>query len=95
MIFPKLNFGKKKEAIDYEKDLPPLPPLDRNLPSLEPVPLTRREITMESASMDNVKSKIELMATQLENLNIKYETLNQKIEQMQRMVSEIYRIAKS
>jgi len=97
MMF-KLNFGfgKKKDVADYERGLPPLPNLDKNFPSMEPLPsLTRREVTMESAGMDNIKSKIDLMTTQMENLNIKYETLNQKIEQMQRMISEIYRIAKS
>jgi len=98
MAFPKLHlpFGKKKDVSEYEKDLPPLPPLDKNLPSLEPIPpLTRREITMESAGMDNIKSKIDLMTTQMDNLNIKYETLNQKIDQIQKMISEIYRLAKS
>ncbi|MBS3055255.1 MAG: hypothetical protein J4452_02055 [Candidatus Aenigmarchaeota archaeon] len=98
MAFPKLNlhFGKKKDVTDYEKGLPPLPPLDRNLPSMEPLPaFTRREVTMESANADNVKSKIDLMTTQLDNLNIKYETLNQKIEQIQKMITEIYRMAKS
>ncbi|MFH0711127.1 MAG: hypothetical protein V1944_00960 [Candidatus Aenigmatarchaeota archaeon] len=98
MTFPKLsfNFGKKKEVADYEKDLPPLPAIDKDLPSLGSFqPLTRREVTMESAGMDNIKSKIDLMTTQIENLNIKYENISQKIEQIQRMVSEIYKIAKS
>jgi hypothetical protein len=97
MAFPKLSlpFGKKKEAVDYEKDLPPLPPLGRDLTPLEPFQMARREVTMESAGMDNIKSKIDLMSTQLESLNNRYETLSQKIDQIQRMISEIYRIAKS
>ena len=96
MAFPKIDFhlGKKKEAIDYTKDLPPIS-LERNIPIMEPLPPLRREVTMESAGMDNIKSKIDLMTAQMDNLNIKYETLNQKIDQIQRMISEIYRMAKS
>jgi hypothetical protein len=75
-------FGKKKP------DLTPIP-----MRPLEPFPI--KPITQETAGMDNVKAKVDLVLTQLENLKVQNETLNERLKNLERDVGEILSIAKS
>jgi hypothetical protein len=55
---------------------------------LEPLP-PKMEITPQSTGIENVRSKMDLMMTQLESLAVKYQTLTEKVDRMEKMVQEI------
>ncbi len=59
---------------------------------LEPLP--KVEITPQTTSIENVRSKMDLLMTQLESLTVKHQTLSEKIDRIEKMVQEIYTIAK-
>lgn len=73
-------FRRKKE-----EPLPPLPPVE----------MPRPEFTTETATIDNVKAKMDLVMTQLDSLRTQYEAINQRIIVMERMLKELYDMAKS
>jgi len=56
--------------------------------------IPRPEITPESVSAENVKAKIDLVLTQLDNLSVKYDTLSERMDRMEKTINEIYAIAK-
>lgn len=66
---------------------------DISEPIAPPVPRPSG-MTMESATTDNMKAKMDLLVTQVEALNVRYETLNERLQNIERMVQEIYMIAK-
>lgn len=76
-------FKKKKEV--KTETVEPFPPLS---------PLPKPEINIETTGIENVRAKMDLMMTQLDNLNIRMETLNQRVDRIDRMLQEIYMIAK-
>lgn len=53
------------------------------------------EITAETATIENVRAKIDLLLTQLESLRIQQQALNERIIQIEKMIQELYRMAKS
>jgi rubrerythrin len=80
MVF---GFLKKKKPESEEIVLPPP----------EPVP-TKPEAT-ESATIEAVKAKIDLIATHIDGLKAQYALLNERLENLEKMVKEIYQMAKS
>ncbi len=61
----------------------------------KPTDMPKVEITPETATIDNVKAKMELVLTELDSLKIQYNVMNQRVMSMERMVKEIYDMAKS
>ena len=45
--------------------------------------------------VENLRTKMELILSQIDTLKAKNDTMNEKIEQIEKMVKEIYEIAKS
>ena len=62
-------------------------PPKASLPSLTSV--------TETITMDNVKSKMDLVLTQLDSIKTEYQVLNERLTSIERMVKEIYDMAKS
>lgn len=79
MVF---GFGKKKEP----EPVPPVPPVELTPPKPE---------TSETADMENIKAKIDLLATRVEGLRTQYSMINERLENLEKMVKEIYQLAKS
>jgi hypothetical protein len=73
------GFHKKKEPEQ-------IPPIELAPPKPE---------TSESASMENIKAKIDLLATHIEGLRTQYSMINERLENLEKMVKEIYQLAKS
>lgn len=63
--------------------------------SPEDMPLSALEISQEETTIDNIKAKMDLMATNFDTLKTQYEILNQKISAIEKMVKEMYQMAKS
>jgi len=59
----------------------------------EPVPLpiepVKPIVSTEPATMENLKAKIDLSLTHLDNLRIQYENLNERMKNIERLVTEI------
>jgi len=72
-----LDRFKKKEPLPDVGSLPSLPPALPEAP------------TLEKTTMENVKAKIDLVATQLDSLRTQYETLNERIKNIEKVVTEI------
>lgn len=50
--------------------------------------------SLESASNENVRAKVDLVLTQMESFNIRMDTVSQRLERLERMIQEIWTIAK-
>lgn len=50
--------------------------------------------SVESASNENVRVKVDLVLTQMESVNIRMETISQRLDRLERMIQEIWTIAK-
>lgn len=84
-IFSKLTgIFKRKKKDDILKDLPPLPPLT-----------TKTDITSESATVGNVKARMDLVLTQMDSLRVQYETMSERLANIEKMIKELYEMAKS
>jgi hypothetical protein len=75
-------FGKREERLPE----PVIPS------AMEP---TKFETTAESATIDNVKAKMDLVLTQLDSLRVQYQVLNEKVTTMEKILQELYKMAKS
>jgi len=73
------------------KKKPPAMPIE----STEDIPLSALEVNQEETTIDNIKAKMDLMATNFDTLKTQYEILNQKISAIERMVKEMYEMSKS
>ena len=101
--FPfKLVFKKKEEPVDvaypdtFEQPPPQYPsqyqaPYPPQYPSQYQTP----NYPTSESGLENVRAKVDLVVTQIDNMKIEYETLNQRIQNIEKMVREIYAIAKS
>lgn len=49
----------------------------------------KREITPESATIENLKAKMDLVLTQLDSLRVQNETLSERIKNIEKLVTEI------
>jgi len=77
------GFLKKKKPETEEVVLPP------------PEPVPPKTENTESASIEAVKAKIDLIATHIDSLKVQYTVLNERLENLEKMVKEIYQMAKS
>jgi hypothetical protein len=83
-LMSKLKFWKKGDEI--------LPPITPEAPL---APLPPRPVTAESAGIDNVKAKVDLILTQIESIKVQNETLNERVKNTEKAVAEILAIAKA
>jgi hypothetical protein len=70
---------------------------EEKLPEPE-IPLTETpkfDITPEIATIENVRTKMDLVLTQLDSLRVQYQVLNEKVTNMERILQELYKMAKS
>lgn len=65
------------------------------LPEIEKLPILKPEVTAETATIENVKAKMDLVLTQLDSLRAQYEAINERIITIERMLKELYSMAKS
>lgn len=49
----------------------------------------------EDSTIENIKAKMDLIATHFDTLRTQYEVLNEKISVIEKMVKEMYQMAKS
>ena len=49
----------------------------------------------EDSTIENIKAKMDLIATHFDTLKTQYEVLNEKISVIEKMVKEMYHMAKS
>lgn len=87
-IFSRLGgiFRRKKADEDLLKDLPTTGPVSPP-PSFLP--------TAESASIENVKARMDLVLTQMDSLRVQLDTLNGRVANIEKMIRELYDMAKS
>lgn len=76
-IMDIFSFLRRKKEPDVVPELPPMEPF--------PTP----EGDMGSASIENVKAKIDLLLTRIDSLKTQYETLNERVKNIEAMVQEI------
>jgi hypothetical protein len=80
-------FSKIKGIFRRKKEEP--------LPELEKLKLPKPEITTETATIENVKAKMDLVLTQLDSLRTQYEAMNERVITIEKMLKELYTMAKS
>lgn len=85
MIFMGI-FSRIKEIFRRKKEEP--------LPELEELKLPKPEITAESATVGNIKTKMDLVLTQLDSLKTQYEAMNERIITIEKILKELYNMAK-
>ena len=61
----------------------------------EEMPFSALEMDQETTTIENLKAKIDLIATHFDTLKTQYEVLNEKISAIEKMVKEMYRMSKS
>lgn len=76
------KFGSKK------KEEPKIEEPAVRMPALPEVP-------NEPANLENIKTKVDLILSQIDSLKIRYESLNERIILIEKMVKEMYDMAKS
>ncbi len=76
-------FGLPRKKKDKEPEKPPI---------YTPLP---GQVTQETTTIENVKSKMDLVLSRLDSLRTEHETLNERVGNMERMLKEIYAMAKS
>jgi len=64
----------------------PLPP---------PAMLPKIDVTVETATADNLKAKMDLLITEMDSMKFQYSALNERLQNIERMLREIYQMAKS
>lgn len=82
-----LIFRKKEKPIETPASLTPLSSRASALPAGYP--------SISDTNLENLRAKVDLMLTQIDNLKIEYEAINQRMQNIERMVKEIYTMAKS
>ncbi len=86
IIFPfKIIFGRGKSREPVQDQLPPLPPSDIPPSQFQP----------SDVATNNLKSKIDLMLSQVDSMKVEYDAINQRLQTIERMVRELYMMAKS
>ena len=68
-------------SIFKKKEKPPAV----DIKSLPPI----SELSLEKTSAENMKAKMDLIATQMDSLRTQYETLNERIKNIEKLVTEI------
>jgi hypothetical protein len=53
------------------------------------------EITLESASFENLMAKLKLVLTEMDSLRTEFGILNERVKNIEKMVKELYSMAKS
>lgn len=80
------------------RDIPPemaLPSASQSYPPLSSVQPAGRPIGgQEFASQENMKAKIDLIMTHIENLKLQHDTINQRLEHVEGMIKQLLDIAK-
>ena len=65
----------------------------------EPIPelsaIEERPISLEPATLENLKAKMDLILTQLDSVRVQNETLNERIKTLERILLEIRKLATS
>ncbi len=59
------------------------------------IQLSALEMSPESTNLENIKVKIDLIATHFDTLKTQYEVLNEKVSAIEKMVKEMYEMSKS
>lgn len=83
-------FRRKKAEVDMLS-------MGTSLPEIEiPRPVAPAELPRLPTAYgdENVRAKMDLIATHLESLKVQYETLNERVARIEKMLNEIYVIAK-
>jgi len=78
-----LGIFKKKQPEIPTEDLP------------EEIPMSALELSQEATTIENLKVKMDLIATHFDTLKTQYEVLNGKISAIEKMVKEMYEMSKS
>lgn len=81
-----LGFGKRKE-----EKLAPIPSVAA--PLTAPVPA--QPMMQEPATLESVKSKMDLLLSRVDNMKTQQDLLNERISNMERILKELYAMAKS
>jgi hypothetical protein len=61
----------------------------------QPINLSLPPVTTETATIENVKAKIDLILSKLDSIKTEQETLNERINGIERILKELYTMAKS
>lgn len=61
---------------------------------VEESPLSALDASQEYLTMDNLKAKMDLIATHFDTLKTQYEVLNEKVSSIEMMVKELYEMSK-
>ncbi|TAL47940.1 hypothetical protein EPN87_01800 [archaeon] len=62
---------------------------------LPPIEVPKVEVTTETATVDNLKAKVDLMVTEMDSMKYQFSALNERLQNIERMVREIWQMAKS
>jgi hypothetical protein len=78
-IFKKI-FGRKKKRKfeDLEKELPPIPEEKK-----------KKRVDEEKIHMDNVKARLDLILTELDNIKIQNKVMTERIKNMEKTLAEM------
>jgi len=76
-------FGRKKRRI-----------VEPMMPTHYPTPRISN-ISGDSTMMENVKSKMDLVLTQLDSIRTDYQIMNERVSKIENILKEIYELAKS
>ena len=77
-------FGRKKRKVVEPILVPP-----------HHFPPEISKISSESTMMENVKSKMDLVLTQLDSIRTDYQIMNERVSKIEKILKEIYELAKS
>jgi len=78
-------FGRKKRRI--------VEPIEPHFPTRFPPRIS--DISGETTMMENIKSKMNLVLTQIDSIRIDYQIMNERVSKIEKLLKEIYELAKS
>ena len=79
------------------RDLPPemaMPSATQSYPPLSMQPSSKPIGSAEFVTQENMKAKIDLIMTHIENLKLQHDTINQRLDHIEGMVKQLLDIAK-
>lgn len=82
-------FKKKKSIDEILKEVP------KDLPNASTTGTNNFGAASESATVANVKARMDLVLTQMDSLRVQYESVNERLINIEKMLKELYDMAKS
>lgn len=91
-LFDKLSFFKRKpkeEPVDYSS-------VGLSSPTYRPTATsTPLPAASEFATQENIKAKIDLVMTQIDNMRIQHESMNERMSRIESMLKQLLEMAKT